>query len=119
MKAKATPKKSPIEKAIDELRQDGYTVINPEHNGINRILADLGKGDLSPREVEELCHTAKCPGLSGFIRIDALPCGCWRIYKGLLLGYEQTATTFNIKASGLEGVKPCPNHRALIEGIKL
>jgi hypothetical protein len=117
MKAKA--KQSPIERAIDELRQDGYTVIHPEHNGINSVLADLDKANLSPREVEDLCKTAKCVTLNGFIRYDSLPCGCGRIYKGMVLGCEQTVTTFNIKGGGLEGVKPCPKHQALIESIKL
>ena len=111
--------KSEIDYEIEHLTSDGYTVINPEHNAINLILADLGKANLSPREVEDLCKTAKCAGLNGFVRYDALSCGCGRVYRGMVLGCEKTPTTYNIKAGGLEGVKPCPKHQTLIEGIKL
>lgn len=104
--------------AIKELTDDGYTPINPDHNAINLILADLGKADLSPSEVEELCQTDKVPTARGFVRFDLLPCGCERIFKGMILGSEQTADSINITIGGIEGVKPCQAHAELIEKVK-
>jgi len=111
--------KTPLDREVDQLIADGYTPIHPDHNAINTLLADLGKADLSPREVEELCQTAKVAGLDGFTRIDLLPCGCSRIYKGLILGHHQDPHNLTIRVGGIEGVKPCPKHTELIEGIKL
>lgn len=113
-----TKAKTPLEREVDQMTADGYTVIDPDHNAINLILADLGKADLSPREVEQLCQTAKCAGLNGFVRYDLLPCGCGRVYRGMIVGYHQDSHNFTIKTGGIEGVKPCPKHKALIEAIK-
>lgn len=118
MTARTKPK-TELERALDYLVADGYTPINAGHSAINLILADLGKADLSPREVEELCQTAKLVGLNGFTRIDFLPCGCCRIYRGMILGYYQNHGTISLGTGGIEGVKPCPKHTELIETIKL
>lgn len=118
MRARTKPK-TELERETDRLIADGYSVIDPDQNAMNTILADLGKGDLSPREVEDLCQTAKCAGLNGFVRIDLLPCGCCRIYKGMILGYYQNHGTISLGTGGIEGVKPCPKHTELIETIKL
>jgi len=96
---------------------DGYIPIRPEHNAIKLILADLGKADLKPDEVEGLCHTFKCLTLKGFLRFDSLPCGCERSYEGKILGCQQTETVMSIGIGGLETVKPCAKHQELIEGI--
>ena len=96
-----------------------YTPISPEHNAIKLILQDLGHGDLGPTEVEALCRTVKVPGLDGFTRLDQLPCGCERIYRGKILGAYQDSGSLNIRIGGLEGVKACPRHMDLISGISL
>jgi len=113
-----TKERTPLEREADYLIADGYTPIDPHHNAIKAILADLGKADLPPREVEEFCQTAKVAGLNGFTRIDLLPCGCQRIYKGLILGHHQDPANFTIRIGGIEGVKPCPKHLDLVETIK-
>lgn len=110
--------RNPIEREADRLIADGYVVIDPDHNGINAILADLGKADLSASDVERLCQTAKVVGVSGFTRIDLLPCGCCRIYKGIALGFSHLPPVYSIHAGGIEGVKPCSRHTALVESIK-
>ena len=119
MRTKTAQPKTPLEREADNLIADGYSVIDPSHNAINLILAELGKANLPPREVEELCHTAKVAGLNGFTRIDRLPCGCLRIYKGMILGHHQDPHNLTIRTGGIEGVKPCPGHTALVESIKL
>ena len=114
-----TKTKTELEWEIDRLKADGYTPIDPQRNAITTILAELGKTDLDPREVEELCQTAKCAGLNGFTRIDLLPCGCSRIYKGMITGYYRTNHgTISLGAAGIEGVKPCPKHTELISNIR-
>jgi hypothetical protein len=120
MTARTKPK-TELEREAEHLIADGYCVIDPGHNAMTTLLAELGKADLSPREVEELCQTAKCAGLNGFTRIDLLPCGCCRTYKGMILGYYQNQNhgTISLGTGGIEGVKPCPKHAALVEGIKL
>ena len=105
--------------AIKELTDDGYTPIKPDHNAINLILADLGKADLSPSEVEELCQTAKVPTARGFVRLDLLPCGCERIFKGMILGSEHTADSLSMTIGGIEGVKPCSKHTELIHSLSI
>ncbi len=109
--------KTQLERETDSLVADGYTVIDPEHNAITAILADLGKADLGPREVEQLCQTAKVAGLNGFTRIDLLPCGCVRIYKGMIAGFHHNPQTYTLRVGGIEGVKPCLGHTALVESI--
>lgn len=109
--------KTELDREVSRLVRDGYTPINPSHNGINEILADIGKSNLSPREVETLCQTAKCTGLNGFVRFDLLPCGCGRVYRGMILGCSQDSQSFNIKIGGIEGIKPCPKHTSLVESI--
>lgn len=119
MRTRTPQQTTPLEREADRLVADGYAVIDPRHNAITLILADLGKADLEPREVEALCRTAKCAGLNGFTRIDLLPCGCSRIYKGLVLGFDRYPQNISLRAGGVEGVKPCPKHNELIESIKL
>lgn len=114
-----TRPQTPLEREADRLAADGCSVISPEHNAIKAILSDLGKADLEPREVETLCRTAKVAGIDGFTRIDQLPCGCCRIYKGLALGIDRTPHTYSLRVGGVEGVKPCPKHTELIGSIKL
>ena len=116
---KTAQQKIPLEREVDHLVADGYTPIHPDHNAINLILTELGKADLPPREVEALCQTAKVVGLNGFTRVDLLPCGCSRIYKGLILGHHQDPRNLTIRIGGIEGVKPCPKHTELIEATKL
>ena len=117
-KVKTRPQ-TPLEREADRLTAGGYSIISPDHNAINAILADLGKADLDPREVETLCKTAKVMGIDGFTRIDLLPCGCSRIYKGLALGIDRYPQTISLRVGGVEGVKPCQKHTKLIGGIKL
>jgi len=120
MTARTKPK-TELEREADRLIADSYSVIDPSQNAMTTLLADLGKADLSPREVEELCQTAKCAGLNGFTRIDLLPCGCCRTYKGMIVGYHQNQNhgTISLSTGGIEGVKPCPKHTELIDSIKL
>lgn len=96
-----------------------YTPISQEHNAMKLLLEDLGKDGLSPQEVEELCQTAKVPGINGFVRLDSLPCGCVRIYRGMVMGVERTLPNVSIRIGGLEGVKPCPRHVDLVRGIQM
>lgn len=110
--------KTPVERKIDYLVGQGYTVINPDHNAITLILIDLGKALLPPKEVETLCKTAKCVGLNGFTRFDTLPCGCERVYEGMILDHQHDPVNLTITIGGIEGVKPCPKHTTLIETIK-
>jgi len=107
-----------LEKAKEQLGGE-YIPIDPENNAIKAILQDLGKANLTPNEVEELCKTAKVPSLNGFVRLDTLPCGCERIYKGMILGHHQDPHNFTIRIGGIEGVKPCQRHIKLIEKIRL
>jgi hypothetical protein len=116
---KTAQQKTPLEREVDYLIAEGYTVIDPAHNAIKAILTELGKADLPPREVEALCQTAKVAGLNGFTRIDQLPCGCQRVYKGMIVGFAYNPQTYALKVGGIEGVKPCPKHTELIEAIKL
>ena len=115
MKAKA---QSRVDIEIERYQADGYTLIQPGKNAITMILAELGKAELSPREVETLCQTAKAVIPSGgFVRYDALPCGCGRVYRGLILSAENTPTSLKMAIGGFEGIKPCPKHTALVESI--
>lgn len=107
-----------LEQAREELGGD-YTPIDPRHNAIRLILADLGKGDLNPSEVEALCGTVKVPGVDGFTRLDQLPCGCERIYRGNILGAERHPDGLTIRIGGLEGAKPCPKHAGLVDRVRL
>lgn len=114
-KAKQRP---PLELERERLTAEGYTPIAPAHNAIESILADLGKADLNPEEVEQCCHTVKVPGLMGFTRLDTLPCGCQRIYRGMILGMSRDAQNYIISTGGIEGVKPCETHRTLVERMR-
>jgi len=110
--------KSQLDFEIERYKADGYTIIQPKQNAITLILADLDKADLSPKQVEELCHTAKAIIPSGgFVRYDLLPCGCSRVYRGLILSANHTPDTLKMTIGGIEGVKPCPKHTTLVEGI--
>lgn len=116
---RANRQTTPLEREVERLQADGYTPISPEHNAINLILADLGKADLSPKEVEKLCQTAKCVTLNGFIRYDLLPCGCGRVYRGMALGFDRNPQTITLKVGGIEGVKPCQKHTELIQSLAI
>jgi len=117
MKPKAR-QRSPLELERERLTAEGYTPIAPAHNAIKTILADLGKANLTPQEVEECCHTVKVAGLQGFTRLDTLPCGCQRIYRGMILGMSRDAQNYTISTGGIEGVKPCGTHRPLVESMR-
>ena len=110
-------RQTPLEREVERLQADGYIPIDPRHNAIKAILADLGKADLSPQEVEALCQTAKCVTLNGFVRYDLLPCGCGRVYRGLALGIDHNPQTITLKVGGIEGVKPCPKHTELVKSL--
>jgi hypothetical protein len=112
-------RQSEVDMEIERIRADGYTIIDPKQNAFTAILADLGKADLSPAEVEALCQTAKdiIPG-SGFVRYDLLPCRCWRVYRGLILSAERTTDSLSMQIGGFEGVKPCQKHTELVGGMK-
>nr|QBN22342.1 hypothetical protein [uncultured archaeon] len=98
---------------------DGYIPVSPQENAIDTILEDLGKSDLTPSKVEELCDTVKAPGLYGFSRLDSLPCGCKRIYKGKIFGLSETGDTYRFNIGGVEGVKPCKKHEELVDRIRM
>ena len=96
-----------------------YMPISQEHNALKLLLEDLGKVGLSPAEVEALCHTAKVPGVNQFVRLDQIPCGCERIYRGMVMGVERTPPNVSIRIGGLEGVKPCAKHIDLVQKIQM